>query len=66
MTDSSRLVPSPLASASEGYDQWADHYDLDDNPLVALATLARESLRPSLPGARVLEARGAVRTGAQP
>jgi SAM-dependent methyltransferase len=44
-----------LASAREGYDLWADSYDDLDNPLVAMSTLARASLAPTVNGARVLE-----------
>ena len=46
----SRIVPT-----REGYDQWADFYDDDDNPLVAIETpLVREALG-SVSGRSILD-----------
>jgi len=44
-----------VTETREGYDLWADSYDDLDNPLVAMASLARERLAATVAGARVLE-----------
>ena len=43
-------------SVREGYDKWADSYDLTKNPLVALDNRYTMAMLPTSPGTRILDA----------